>query len=228
MNKAYYAIIPANVRYDKELTPNAKLLYGEITALCNEKGYCWASNKYFAELYGVSTVSISKWVNQLAKKGYIGTTIAYEDGTKEIKERRIYISTPIKEKFNTPIRKVKDPIKEKFNTPIKEKFKDNNTLFNNTTNTTTNNSDDDIFKKIVQAFEQNGFGTINLTTKEMIVDLVEVYSGEWTLEAIEIAVKNNARNLNYVEGILKRWRAKGKDAEKERKVIDPYAGLEVY
>ena len=48
--KSYYAIIPANVRYDPDLTPNAKLLYGEITALTNDKGYCWASNNYFANL----------------------------------------------------------------------------------------------------------------------------------------------------------------------------------
>ena len=40
----YYAIIPAEIRYDKKLTPNSKLLYGEITALANKEGYCWAGN----------------------------------------------------------------------------------------------------------------------------------------------------------------------------------------
>ena len=64
----YYSILTADVRYDKELTPNAKLLYSEITALSNKTGACWASNGYFAELYNVSKITISRWVNQLAKK----------------------------------------------------------------------------------------------------------------------------------------------------------------
>ena len=128
--KSYYAIIPANVRYDDDLTPNAKLLYGEVTALCNEKGYCWASNSYFADLYGVSNVSISKWINQLVKNGYLTSQLNYKEGTKEILYRYLrLVNDPIKEKFNTPQRKVNDP--------IKEKFKDNTTS-NNTINNTTN------------------------------------------------------------------------------------------
>ena len=142
LQKSYYAIIPANVRYDNDLTPNAKLLYGEITALCNEKGYCLASNNYFAELYKVSKKSISKWINQLIQKGYIKSQIMYKEGSKSIEERRLYISNPMEEKFHTPSPKVLYPMEEKFHTPMEEKVKDNNTYINNTNNNTVISLDD--------------------------------------------------------------------------------------
>ena len=131
IQRAYYAIIPANVRYDKTLTPNAKLLYGEITALCNEKGFCWANNEYFSELYGVSKTSISKWISSLIERGYLQSEIIYKEGSKEILNRYLRIvKDPIEEKLNTYLTKVKDPIEEKLNTPIEEKLKDNNTSSN--------------------------------------------------------------------------------------------------
>lgn len=136
MNKSYFAIIPASVRYDRRLTPNAKLLYGEITALCNEKGYCWAHNSYFAELYEVSTRSISKWINQLIEYGYIFSEITYKDGKKEIEARKLKIINvetsipPMEQKFHTPI-------EQKFHTPMEQNFADNNTYNNNTYNNNT-------------------------------------------------------------------------------------------
>lgn len=67
----YFAIIPANVRYCRDLEANAKLLYGELTALCSKEGYCWASNKYFADLYEVETRTIQRWLGSLAECGFI-------------------------------------------------------------------------------------------------------------------------------------------------------------
>jgi len=68
---SYYAIIPANVRYCKKITPNAKLLYGEIGALCNKEGFCWAANPYFAKLYNVNTNAISNWISSLERNNFI-------------------------------------------------------------------------------------------------------------------------------------------------------------
>lgn len=127
--KGYYAIIPASVRYDVRLTPNAKLLYGEITALSNEKGYCWASNDYFAGLYEVSKTSISKWVSALRDAGHITIQLHYREGTKHILHRYIrYVNDPIEEMLPTYITKVKDPIEDKL-------------IDNNTSNTTINITD---------------------------------------------------------------------------------------
>ena len=115
---SYYAIISAEVRYDKNLSANAKLLYGEITCLTNENGFCFANNKYFAELYEKSKVTISKWISELVLNGYVSTSYTYKEGSKEIDKRYISI--------------LKGGVKENLKGGIKENFKDNNTSINNT------------------------------------------------------------------------------------------------
>lgn len=83
----YIAILPASVRYDNNLSPLAIILYGEITALSNKEGYCWASNKYFADLYNKHEVTISKLISQLQNRGHVRLVFFVgENGTK----RQIY------------------------------------------------------------------------------------------------------------------------------------------
>ena len=82
----YYAIIPADVRYSN-LKPNAKLLYGEITALSGKLGYCYASNNYFADLYAVSKNTVSRWISDLNKLGFINIEVERNEKKQVIKRR---------------------------------------------------------------------------------------------------------------------------------------------
>ena len=116
----YYAILPANVRYDKNLSPASKVLFAEITALTNNHGICWSSNKYFEELYEVSKQTINNWLQQLEEFGYIERYLYREKGSKEILNRYITISS--------------HSIKINLNRPIQEILNDNNTSFNNKPN----------------------------------------------------------------------------------------------
>lgn len=98
----YYAIIPATVRYSKELKANEKLLYGEITSLSNKNGYCYAQNRYFANLYGVSIETVSRWLSNLQKCGFIQIEIKRNEN-KEVIARYIYIvDIPYRQKNQYP------------------------------------------------------------------------------------------------------------------------------
>ncbi|MDE6028747.1 MAG: helix-turn-helix domain-containing protein [Clostridiales bacterium] len=89
----YYAVIPANVRYDKTLSLGARILYGELTALSSAQGYCWAGNAYFAELYETSEATVWRWIKSLENRGYIRVDrTRRRDGTYA--ERKIYIADP--------------------------------------------------------------------------------------------------------------------------------------
>lgn len=194
--KAYYAIIPANVRYDKDLAPNAKLLYGEITALCNEKGYCWASNQYFAELYHVSDRTIKKWVSQLVDKGYIVRMVNYKEGTKEIEHRKLFIGG--ENKFTTPGKNVHYPQENKFTTPGEEKFPVNNKDINNTFN-----NKKDVYTRKHKFGE---YSHVLLTDKEH-THLVELYGSSLDehIKILDEYIETSGKSYKNHSLVLQKW-----------------------
>ena len=135
--QSYYAVIPANVRYSKEVSDGAKLLYGEITALSNQNGYCWATNKYFADLYGKSSDTVSRWISELSAAGFIVTLV----DSSAANSRKIWLagSPGVSAKMPTPIGKNASTLSAKMPTPIGKNAEQNNTV-NTTLNTTLKNS----------------------------------------------------------------------------------------
>ena len=154
----YYGILPASIRYDKNLKPMEKIMYSELTALSNKNGYCNATNSYFAELYEVGKNTVSLWISDLEKAGYIKTKLIYEAGTKIIKERRIYISDPITKNNDTYYEKEVDPITKNDDTPITKNREDNNTSINNTRLIITNNNN---LENIIEDQEQKDKVVVN-------------------------------------------------------------------
>lgn len=135
----YYAIIPAPVRYAEDLSEFQKLLYAEITALSQKDWYCYASNNYFADLYGKGRDWISKSIKKMAELNYI--KIDYDKEAWNVRKIFIWelvklkgnIKAPIREKSNRGCRrKIQQAVGEKSNTPIGEKCNHNNINNNNT------------------------------------------------------------------------------------------------
>ena len=60
--------------------------------MCNQKGYCWTGNAYFAKLYGKSESSIKNWIRKLRDAGHISISFSYKPGKKEVQERHIRLT----------------------------------------------------------------------------------------------------------------------------------------
>lgn len=191
--KAYYAVIPATIRYDNNLKDKAKLLYGEITALTNEKGFCWATNSYFADLYKITKETVSRLLKNLSDNGYIKIELVYKN--KEIIGRKIYIETsiPNDKKINTYCENNQEPIDENDSYPIDQKVKENNTSINNTINNTLDNT---ISKDIVSS--TNVQQVIEEWNKLNLQKIISIKSGTARYKML------NARVKEYgIENILK-------------------------
>lgn len=130
-NPTYYAILTADVRYCAYLSPQEKLLYAEITALSNKDGYCSAGNPYFAKLYNLSDVTISRQIKHLEDLGFIN--VKYDKTGAKITKRYIFA-------INKNVNGITVTINKNDNSTINKNVKENNT--SNINITRLNNIDD--------------------------------------------------------------------------------------
>ena len=193
----YYAILSAEVRYDERLRPNVKLLYAEITALCNMNGICFASNKYFATLYNKSKGTISGWISELVKYDYIEVEYTYKEGSKEIEHRYVKI--------------MKGGIIENEHTLLKK------TLKSNTTNTNTNITYSNI-DKLKQ--EVNNFDTIDKHKIDFLEYWLEANRSGKTKYEMQKTWNTKRRLTTWIKNYNKWWQKD--NISKVDKQLDEY------
>ena len=188
---SYYTNIPASVRYDKVLPPMAKLLYGELTCLVNKYGYCFARNKYFAELYEMSEDRISRLLHLLEQKGYIEIEI-FRNECNFIVNRRIKIidrclSPSCKNNDSHTVKK-QDAVVENDRTNI-------NTYNNNTNNINTSSSapasEIELLKKQIE--EQKA----KLDDQAKIISELQYFSDKRSTEASASEKKETQKKTSF-------------------------------
>lgn len=188
----YYAIIPAKVRYDDRLRANEKLLYGEISALSNKDGECWARNSYFAKVYQVTTPAISRWISDLEECGYISVEYIRKNDSKELEKRIIHL--------REVLTNVNGGINKKLR-GYSQKFKENNTSINNNKKEEERNFQSEL-KAVIEFYENNITLITAFISEDMEKYLKSGLYADLIIEAMKEAVSRNKRNWKYVTGIL--------------------------
>ena len=189
---SYYAIIPSSVRYCEELKFAERLLYGEITALAGKEGYCFATNKYFADLYKVIPGTISRWISHLENLGFVNVKIIKNE-KNQIIERRIYINDIYRDVLSyTYEQKEQYPYNLKEQYPISKINKYNN----------INTRIDRFFNYIIN---NKGEGSKIFTEeeKEEFWNILKKLEFDYTDELIKIFTQENIEKLKIIIYSLK-------------------------
>ena len=204
---AYYGILTANVRYSTQLSMSEKIMFTEITALSNAKGYCSAKNKYFADLYNKSEKTISLWIKNLKDCGFI--RIEYKRRGAEVIMRKIY-PTPEHE-----LQKCKSTNNKNVSRTNYKNVKENNTSINNTSNNNSSSTTRDSLNNSTKGIEsrQNAFekyqiyvGMLSGRDTPIFIEYVHKLGDEVVGYAIDNMLSQTATpNFNYLNQILKKY-----------------------
>lgn len=98
LHRPMFCIIPVAARLNKKISKGAKIFLGELLALSNKYGYCWASDENLAQMHDESLRTTQRWLQELEDEKFIyRNTFSVCDGLTEEKKinfkkkRKIYV-----------------------------------------------------------------------------------------------------------------------------------------
>lgn len=167
-----YAICFNRWLFDDRIRAQLPLLL-LISSLSAKEGYCYASNQYFAEKFKTSSVTVSKWISELKKYGYIETEDEKFGAVVTNRKIRI-VDLAVKENFNGDYRPEETAVKEndnavsenfngdyrKVNSAVKENFNGYN-MCNNTSHNITS-------QEYYKPLKSSSLSLANARTREAI------------------------------------------------------------
>lgn len=156
---------------DKDIKNELGLLL-IISSLCAEKGYCYASNEYFATLFEINEVSVSRKLKILEDKNYI--TIDYKMSGNVVKSREIRLT------------KMLTAVNKNVNGAVNKNVKENNISINNIS-----------YNNIIDYY-QDKVSILNPMQYEMLNNLIDKVGEDKVKDAIDTAICNGVNNLNYI------------------------------
>ena len=122
-----YLVIPSFIADEPDLDDSTILLYGRISALCNRNGFCWASDKYLAELTKCSEREVKRRIKLLEDKSFIRRETK-KNGV--LWDRKIYLTYNM-DSNNVYERTVRS-LRREYAVPSKGPSRPNNNLRDNT------------------------------------------------------------------------------------------------
>jgi len=133
---SFWSVLIPSVRYNNHITWFDKVLYSEITALTNAKGFCFAENKYFEDVFQVSKSTVQRSIKNLENENLIKCDII-RNKKHQVLARNIYLvidNTPPGVKNDTTPRVKNDTTPRVKNDTYNNIKEFNNTSFNNISN----------------------------------------------------------------------------------------------
>lgn len=211
---AFYAILPATVRYDKDLKPIERLLYAEITSLCNAHGYCYATSKYFADLYEMRRESISRCISHLEKCGYIWVEISNDEKTGST--RKIYLTGKADggcdQKITGGVTKKSQGCDQKITPGCDQKVTQNNIVNNITPSKELNTKENKRESAREERHKYGQYKNVLLSDKE-IDTLKEEFPKDWQerIERVSEYCASSGKNYKSYLATIRNWARRDKE-----------------